>query len=115
MNTDTSKQTSDGARESSREGSADIADAREPNTGGAGTDAARGQTDEMARTGGDASVENRRSAPFEPATSSQGSRAGSTLGTQSDRTGMGDGQPTGSSQGLGIQERPDGGSLRRDQ
>ena len=66
----------------------------------------------MARTGGDASADNRGSAPFEPATSSQGSRTGSVLGSQSERTGMGDGQPTGSSQGLGIEERPDGGPLR---
>ena len=112
MSTDRSEQTPDGGRASSRQGQADIPNADEPNASGAGTDAARGQTDEMARTGGDASVDNRRSAPFEPATSSQGSRTGSTLGSQSDKTGMGDGQPTGSSQGLGIEDRPDGGPLR---
>jgi hypothetical protein len=112
MSTDQPGKTPEGGRESSREGRADIADAEEPNGSGAGTDAARGQTDEMARTGGDASAENRRSTPFEPATSSQGSRTGSALGSQSDRTGMADGQPTGSSQGLGIEERPDGGPLR---
>jgi len=112
MSTDQPGKTPEGGRESSREGRADIADAEEPNGSGAGTDAARGQTDEMARTGGDASAENRRSTPFEPATSSQGSRTGSVLGSQNDRTGMADGQPTGSSQGLGIEERPDGGPLR---
>jgi hypothetical protein len=66
----------------------------------------------MARTGGDASADNRGTTPFEPATSSQGSRTGSAIGSQSERTGMDDGEPTGSSQGLAIQDRPDGGPLK---
>jgi hypothetical protein len=111
MTTDTQRETSDGGREAAREGRPDI-DADRPETGDDGTDAGRGQTEPMARTGGDASADNRAAAPFEPVTSSQGSRTGSTLGSQSDRTGMADGPPTGSSQGLGIEERDDGGPLR---
>ena len=104
--------TPDQDNDSSRERPADIGDASAPQVTGSGTDAARGQNDEMARTGGDPSAANRAAAPFEPATSSQGSRTGSLIGSQSDRTGMSDGEPTGSSQGLAIEERPDGGPLR---
>ena len=84
--------TPDGGRADARKGEPDT-------TGGSGTDAARGQTGEMARHGGDPALDNRGSG-HEPATSSQGSRTGSLLGSHSERTGMGDGQPSGNSQGL---------------
>jgi hypothetical protein len=82
----------DGGRADARQGEPEI-------TGGKATDAARGRPGEMARHGGDASADNRRG-EHEPATSSQGSRTGSLLGSQSERTGMADGQPGGNSQGL---------------
>jgi hypothetical protein len=106
MSSSPENQTTDGG-ESSRRGPPDVTDNAKPETGPASTDAARGQTHEMARTGGDASVDNRGSTPFEPATSSLGSRTGSTIGSQSARTGLGDGEPSGSSQGLAIERRPD--------
>jgi hypothetical protein len=112
MNQQRSAITPDGGKDAARERPAEIPDADAPQATGSGTDAARGQPEEMARTGGDSSAANRTAAPFEPATSSAGSRTGSAIGSQSERTGMGDGQPAGSSQGLGIQERPDGGPLR---
>ena len=99
MSTDTAGIMPDGGSGSPGDGPPDVPDAEGPDTSGSGTDAARGQTHEMARHGGDLAAENRK-ATSEPATSSQGSRTGSLLGSQSDRTGMGDGQPTGSSQGL---------------
>ena len=43
---------------------------------------------------------------------STGSRGGSVLGSQSGRTGMGDGQPTGSSQGLEGAQGSRGGADR---
>ena len=43
---------------------------------------------------------------------STGSRGGSVLGSQSGRTGMGDGQPTGSSQGLEGAQGSGGGAER---
>jgi hypothetical protein len=99
MSTETTRTTPEGGREDSREGPPDIANADEPNTSGAGTDAARGQTGEMARHGGNAAAENARPG-IEPVTSGMGSRTGSLLGSQSNKTGMADGVPTGSSQGL---------------
>ena len=104
MSTDTAGTLPDGGSDSSNDGAADVPDrdvhgSDGADTSGSGTDAARGQTHEMARHGGDLAAENRK-ATSEPATSSQGSRTGSLLGSQSNRTGMGDGQPTGSSQGL---------------
>ena len=99
METEASGHTPDGGRNDAREGSPDIADANERNTSGTGTDAVRGQTSEGARHGGGPSIEDTKTAS-EPVTSSQGSRTGSLLGSQSEKTGMGDGAPTGSSQGL---------------
>jgi hypothetical protein len=91
--------TADGGRAESREGEPDI---QGDTQGSGGTDAARGMPGEMAQHGGDASLANGRprQAGHEPATSSQGSRTGSLLGSQSERTGMGDGTPSGNSQGL---------------
>src|SRR4051812_845920 len=43
MSTETNRATPEGGRENPHEGRPDIADADEPNTSGAGTDAARGQ------------------------------------------------------------------------
>ena len=106
MSTQIKGRTSDGGNSSSREGPADIPDADTPNTSGSGTDAARGRTDEMAQRGGDGSADESKSTA-EPVTSSQGSRTGSLLGSQSRKTGMGDGQPTGSSQGLAGAEGDD--------
>ena len=83
--------TPDGGRADARQGA--------PDTTGSGTDAARGQPGEMARTGGDPSAAN-KGGGHEPATSSQGSRTGSLLGSRTERTGMADGEPSGSSQGL---------------
>ncbi|HEX2539530.1 MAG TPA: hypothetical protein VHM00_00430 [Caldimonas sp.] len=66
------------------------------------TDASRGRPEDMARHRGEPVQANDpgRQTGNEPATSSQGSRTGSLLGSQSDRTGMGDGPPSGKSQGL---------------
>ncbi|WP_046115528.1 hypothetical protein [Aquincola tertiaricarbonis] len=45
-----------------------------------------------------------------PATDSQGSRAGSSSGSQTDRTGLADGVPQGSSQGLAGAQGSGGGA-----
>jgi hypothetical protein len=91
---DTPGSSPDGGRADPRQGPPDV-------TGGE-TDANRGRTDDMARHGGGASRANDPERPggHEPATSGQGSRTGSLLGSQSERTGMGDGTPSGNSQGL---------------
>jgi hypothetical protein len=112
MSTQNRDERAEGGRAAPRQGPPDIADADAPNSSGAGTDSAPGQSGEMARTGGEGAADSRASAPFEPATSSLGSRTGSVLGSQTGKTGMGDGEPTGSSQGLAIADRPDGGPVR---
>ena len=88
--------------------------------GDSGTDASRGQPGAMAQHGGDSSADNRalseRQASGDQAAgqgpSSQGSRAGAPLGSQTHATGMGDGQPQGSSQGLAGAQGSGGGAER---
>ena len=64
------------------------------------------------RSGDAAPGETPTTAPRGGVDASQGSRGGSPLGSQTDRTGMGDGQPAESSQGLAGAQGSGGGADR---